>query len=226
MIIATGGAFVALVAPRIFAANHELPYAIVATAIVGVAVVTADAFARMARRAYRFYEINPLVVHFARSAFSYLQDAEGTVEIELGDARLSREHTSPERFDVLIVDAFTSDAIPIHLLMREAFCEYFRHRAPGGVVAFHVSNLHLDLAPIVKLGAGDATRVVRIVSPADASRAVSTAVWVLVAREPAPAVFAELGDATNEIDLDTRIRPWTGDYSSLWPVLRLRPPRA
>src|SRR6185295_4401098 len=88
---------------------------------------------------YRFYEINPQVVDIARTRFTHLTDAPGKVETVLGDARLTMEREQPQQYDVLVIDAFSSDAIPVHLITREALAVYLRHMKPDGVIAFHVT---------------------------------------------------------------------------------------
>ena len=98
---------------------------------------------------YRFYDINPLVIQLAHTEFSFLKDCAAKLEIALGDARLSLERETSEQFDVLAVDAFSGDSIPVHLLTEESFELYFRHLKPGGVLAVHVSNKFLDLEPVV-----------------------------------------------------------------------------
>ncbi|MBK6406875.1 MAG: fused MFS/spermidine synthase, partial [Holophagales bacterium] len=102
---------------------------------------------------FRFYEINPLVIDLARSEFTYLAQCKAEVSVVLGDARLSLEREPPQRFDILVVDAFSGDSIPVHLLTREAFALYQRHLAPGGVLAVHCSNRFLNLPPVVALAA-------------------------------------------------------------------------
>jgi SAM-dependent methyltransferase len=99
---------------------------------------------------YQFYEINPAVLQMAKTYFTYLRDCRGRCEVIMGDARLSLERQAPQHFNVLVLDAFSGDAIPTHLLTREAFEIYERHRAPGGVIAVHISNRYLDLAPVVR----------------------------------------------------------------------------
>src|SRR4030095_13144307 len=89
------------------------------------------------------------VVKLARQEFTFLSDSAAKVEIALGDARLTLERESPQQLDVLAVDAFSSDAIPVHLITREALGVYLRHLKPDGIVVFHVSNRFLDLAPVV-----------------------------------------------------------------------------
>jgi spermidine synthase len=97
----------------------------------------------------RFYEINPQVEQVAAAWFTYLTNCPATVEIATGDARLSLEHEPPQNFDLLVLDAFNSDAVPVHLLTREAFAVYRRHLRPGGVIAINISNHHLNLKPVV-----------------------------------------------------------------------------
>ena len=89
---------------------------------------------------YRIYEINPLVLEVARREFTYLLDCPAKVDVVLGDARLSLEREPSQQFDVLAVDAFSGDAIPVHLLTLETFRLYFRHLRPDGILAVHVSN--------------------------------------------------------------------------------------
>jgi type II secretory pathway pseudopilin PulG len=104
---------------------------------------------------YRFYDINPGVIDIAKRDFSYLTDSEATIELPLGDARLSLEREPAQNFDVLAIDAFSSDAIPVHLITKEAVQVYLRHMKPGGVIAFHVTNRYLDLVPVVEGIAND-----------------------------------------------------------------------
>jgi hypothetical protein len=125
--------------------------------VVGLGTGTLAAYANEGDL-FRFYEINPEVIALSRGAhpaFTYLQDCRGQVDVVPGDARLSLEGEAPQGFDVLVVDAFSSDAIPVHLLTREALLLYFRHlRPPDGVLVLHVSNRFLDLRPVVRGLAG------------------------------------------------------------------------
>ncbi|HEX7928378.1 MAG TPA: fused MFS/spermidine synthase, partial [bacterium] len=120
--------------------------------VIGLGAGTIAAYARKGDH-LTFYEINGLVEQLARKQFTYLSDAPGTVDVRLGDARLVLEREQPQGYDTFVVDAFSGDAIPIHLLTLEAFQLYFRHLKPDGVLAVHVSNKRLDLAPIVALAA-------------------------------------------------------------------------
>lgn len=116
--------------------------------IVGLGVGTLAALAREGDT-IRFYEINPAVVDVARNDFKYLADTPAEWEVVVGDARLQLEREPPQGFDFLVLDAFSSDAIPVHLLTLEAFEIYERHLAPRGVIAINVSNKHLDLSTVV-----------------------------------------------------------------------------
>jgi len=118
---------------------------------IGVAGLGAGSMAVFARAGdyLRFYEINPQVEQVAAAWFTYLTNCPATVEIATGDARLSLEHEPPQNFDLLVLDAFNSDAVPVHLLTREAFAVYRRHLRPGGVIAINISNHHLNLKPVV-----------------------------------------------------------------------------
>ncbi len=104
----------------------------------------------------RFYEINPLVERLARHWFTFLHDSTAQTDVVLGDARLSLAAEAPQHFNVIVVDAFSGDAIPVHLLTREALALYRRHLQPDGIIAFHVSNQYVDLEPVIAGIASDA----------------------------------------------------------------------
>ena len=119
---------------------------------IGLGVGTLAAYPRDGQY-LRFYEINPAMVHLANTNFSYLQDCRGQVEIAMGDARLSLEGEPPQNFDVIVLDAFSGDSVPTHLLTKEAFAVYLRHLVPGGVICAHITNTYLDLVPVVRAAA-------------------------------------------------------------------------
>src|SRR5512132_1740906 len=98
---------------------------------------------------YRFYDINPAVVNIAKRDFTYLSQSEASIETPLGDARLTLERDPPAALDILAIDAFSSDAIPVHLITAEALALYVQNVKPDGVIAFHVTNRFLDLVPVV-----------------------------------------------------------------------------
>src|SRR5262249_29585864 len=149
---------------------------------------------------YRFYEINPQVVAIARKQFFFLNESGARIETVLGDARLSLEREPPQNYDVLVVDAFSSDSIPVHLITREALAVYMRHMKPGGVVAFHVTNRFLRLAPVVKELADDqGLRTLLIIDDAEKSD-LSKTDWVLVSRDGALLARKELAGGSEKIE--------------------------
>ncbi len=120
--------------------------------VVGMGAATVAAYGELGHR-YRFYEINPEIVKIARKHFYFLSDLEqrdGTVEVALGDARRNLENDPPQHFDVLLLDAFSGDSVPVHLLTQEAFVVYLRHMKPDGIIAVHVSNRYLTLTPVIE----------------------------------------------------------------------------
>jgi SAM-dependent methyltransferase len=170
---------------------------------------------------FRFYEINPQVIAVANNWFTYLKQSPAQSEIVLGDARLSLESEPPQEFDVLAVDAFSGDAIPVHLLTKEAFAVYFRHLKPDGILAVHTSNTYLNLAPVVKMLAEDADYPTRLIaSDDDATMMVSTADWVLLTRNQEFLNKPETFAGSQTIEVPPRLRLWTDDYNNLYEILR------
>jgi spermidine synthase len=170
---------------------------------------------------YRFYDINPLVIGIARGQFRFVPDSKGKVEVMLGDARLSMEREAPQNYDFLAVDAFSSDSIPIHLLTREAIALYFRHLQPGGVLAVHVSNKHLDLAPVVEVAARSlGKRAMIIDNEDDDDNAVFAASWVVVTARESYFQFPLIKQAATAITGSKGLRMWTDDYSNLFQIVK------
>jgi len=189
--------------------------------VVGLGAGTVAAYGEAGDR-MRFYEINPAVEPIARNFFMYLGDSRAAVSVVEGDGRAMLSREAPQKFDVLVVDAFSGDAIPLHLLTREAMEVYRRQLAPGGVVAFHVSNSYLELAPEIALVADAEGMQAKVVeSFAVPAEGAYRATWVLVSADAGffrkPGVEA----AATTIPRRDGLRMWTDDYSSLWPVLRL-----
>jgi predicted O-methyltransferase YrrM len=188
--------------------------------VIGLGAGTLAAYGRPGDR-IRFYEINPAVEPIARNAFTYIRESGAQIDIVHGDARTSLAREQPQNFDVLAIDAFSGDAIPLHLLTREALALYRRHLAPGGILAFHISNQHVDLEPAIALLAQNAgLQAARVTSPADESRGEFTANWVLVSDNTA--FFTQLAqtDGVRPPVFKPGLRLWTDDYSSLLPLLR------
>jgi hypothetical protein len=170
---------------------------------------------------FRFYEINPLDVAVARTWFTFLEGCRDQ-EILLGDARLTLEVQPGQQFDMLAVDAFTSDAIPVHLLTREAFALYFRHLKPGGILAVHVSNRYLNLVPVVSRNAHDLGKTALDVDDEDEEEDYFTSSdWVLVASDPAVFHSDLFGSASVQAaKVPPNFRPWTDNYSNLFQILK------
>ena len=170
----------------------------------------------------RFYEINPLVEQIAHSQFTYLANCRSRLDIVLGDARRSLESEPPQQFDVLAVDAFSSDAIPVHLLTAEAFREYFRHLKPDGILAVHISNRYLNLEWVVRVGAaalGKRTILISYWKPKD-DEALSNSDWMLVSSDPAVFDAPQWKLAEPPPAEKPRLRVWTDDYSNLLSILK------
>src|SRR5437763_5873740 len=127
-----------------------------------------------------------MVIDLARSRFTFLSDCRGKVDVVLGDGRLSLENEPAEqRFDVLAVDAFSGDAIPVHLLTAECFDVYLQHLAPNGIISIHVSNQHLDLEPVIRKLAEHAHLAAALVDATPANTYEFHSRWMLLAREQA-----------------------------------------
>jgi SAM-dependent methyltransferase len=187
--------------------------------VVGLGTGTMAAWGR-AGDTIRFYEINPLVLKLARSEFSYLRDSPAKVDVVLGDARLSMEKEQTQQFDVLAIDAFSGDSIPIHLLTREAFRIYWKHLRPNGVLAIHTSNKYLDLSPPVELLAKETGREAHLIeSLKDEKTRTFASDWVLVGANEVKR-FPWMDDADSPIDDKPGLRPWTDDFSNLWQILQ------
>jgi hypothetical protein len=187
--------------------------------VIGLGTGTLAAYGR-AGDLYRFYDINPEVVAVARREFTFLSDSGARIEVALGDARLNLEREKPNGFDVLAVDAFSSDSIPVHLITREALGLYLGHMKPDGIVAFHVSNRFLDLVPVVaRLAAEHGAHAVLVDEESDEDRTTST--WVLVSRDPGALKRAEIVDAgASDPEARDDWRTWTDDYSNLVQILK------
>jgi SAM-dependent methyltransferase len=187
--------------------------------VIGLGTGTISAYGR-AGDYYRFYEINPLVPRIARTEFHFVPDSKAHIDIAMGDARLSLEREQPENFDVLAVDAFSSDSIPVHLLTRQAMDLFFRHLKPDGILAVHISNRYLDLQPVVRGEAQATGKVTRLVdTDDDESQDVFGATWVLVV-SPSAGFDKAILDASREVERLRTVRLWTDDFSNLYQILK------
>ena len=188
--------------------------------VIGLGTGTLAAYGKPGD-SFRFYEINPQVVGIANTWFTFLKQSPAKSEIVLGDARLSLESEPSQQFDVLAVDAFSGDAIPVHLLTKEAFAVYFQHLKPEGILAVHTSNTYLNLAPVVKMLAEDTDYATRLIaSDEEAPRLISSADWVLVTRNQEFLNKPETFAGSQIIDVPSGLRLWTDDYNNLFEILR------
>jgi hypothetical protein len=188
--------------------------------VIGLGAGTLAAYGKLGD-SIRFYEINPQVIQIAKGWFTFLKQSPAKSEIILGDARLSLENEPSQQFDVLAVDAFSGDAIPVHLLTREAFALYFHHLKPDGILAVHTSNTYLNLAPVVKLLAEDANYSARLIaSDEDAAALISSADWVIVTRNQRFLDNPETSAGIESIAVPPHLRIWTDDYNNFFEILR------
>jgi SAM-dependent methyltransferase len=180
---------------------------------------------------FRFYEINRAVTNFARSRFTYLADCAAEVEVVMGDARLSLEREASQQFDLLVLDAFSSDAIPVHLLTREAFEIYLRHLRTNGVLVVHISNKYLDLQPVVRRAAEHFGLGLALISNSEeqsgedgeeSSYDFYHSDWVLLTRNRAFLKLPAIANAQTALSTNApAIKLWTDDRSDLFSILEL-----
>lgn len=187
--------------------------------VIGLGIGTLASYGRAGDH-LRFYEINPDVITLARRHFTCLKDCPGKVDIIEGDARLVLDHEVPQQFDVLVLDAFSGDAIPVHLLTKEAWQVYLKHLRPDGILACHISNLHFDLRPVLTGLAEEFHWSQRIViSSANPDLGTQTAFWCLMAAD-GNQIDKYLGTAASQEQSSIKSILWTDDRSNLFEVLR------
>lgn len=189
--------------------------------IIGLGAGTLAAYGKVGDH-FQFYEINPQVIELAKSHFTFLSDSKAEIGIATGDARLSLEReTVPPNYDVFLADAFSGDAIPVHLLTTEAFDLYLRHLKPSGILAVHISNDYLDLAPVVaQLASVHGLKARRIHSPKDDAHLYSQADWIVMTRDVGFFEKPEISNRAKSIEPRPGLRLWTDDYNNLLQVLR------
>lgn len=191
--------------------------------VIGLGTGTMAAFGR-AGDVFRFYEIDPQVVRLATSIFSYLRDSPARIEVVLGDARLALEREQPQHYDLLVLDAFSGDVIPAHLLTREAMTLYLRHLNPGGMLALHTSSKALRLVPVVGALARDFHLTGLVIDTGDDPTVYRRrATWILLSRDSRAFLASGPGGFSGKgIPPWTRpdIPAWTDDYSNIWRLMR------
>jgi predicted O-methyltransferase YrrM len=182
--------------------------------IVGLGVGTLAAYGRPGDE-FRFYEINPAVIEVASRYFRFMAESQAKTDVVAGDGRLALEREAPKSFDVIVLDAFSDDSIPVHLLTREAFELYFRRLRDGGVLAIHLTNRYLKLDSVVAALAENMRKQMAMVhSAADPERQTSAADWAVVA-DTREALQSLLGPA-GVMETGPKTRPWTDEYSNLF----------
>ena len=198
-------------------------------AFIGLGAGTLSCYAKPGQR-WTAFEIDPLVVRIARNdqLFSYISNCKPDLKIDLGDARL-RLKSHPHQFDAIAVDAFSSDAIPLHLMTTQAFDGYADALKPGGLLLVHVSNRFIDLEPVVAAiaDAGGWTVSVRRYNPVEPAMQPlgqwdTPSWWIALSREPARINMLTANGGWRPIHRRADLRVWTDDYASVLPVIRLR----
>lgn len=193
-------------------------------AVIGLGTGTMAAMAREGDR-ITYYEIDPDVVRIARTHFTYLDDSPAEIAVTLGDARIMMERElaggGGGTYDILAVDAFSSDAIPVHLLTREAFDVYLRMIRPDGLILMHISNQNVSLERVVRALAIDAGLEWRFFHrPADPAEGILASRWMVIAGSEVLTASPEIGEAWGGKQEKREPVLWTDDFSSLLPVLR------
>jgi hypothetical protein len=189
--------------------------------VVGLGTGTIAAYGTKGDQ-FRFYEINPAVNVLALRPFNYLRRCAGKWEVVPGDARLALEREPPQNFDLLALDAFSSDAIPVHLLTRQAFEIYLRHLSSTGVLAVHISNHFLDLEPVVlRLAQEFELKAAVIDHDADPLQWwIYSSTWVLLSRDGRFLELPSISTASRSISSPVRAPLWTDDFCSVFSILK------
>lgn len=170
---------------------------------------------------YRFYEINPQVIDLAKTEFTFLGSSKAKIETLLGDARLTLEGEAAQGYDVLAIDAFSSDSIPTHLMTYQAMGVYLKNMKADGVIAFHVTNRFLHLAPVVKRIAEEyGLHTVLVADDPDSKSDLATTDWVLVSRDKAVLENKRITESMEKIGEIPGLRLWTDSFNNLFKILK------
>lgn len=192
--------------------------------VVGLGTGTTAAFGEKGDYV-RIYEINSEVLRIATNRFSFIKDTRelgGQVDVIMGDARLSMEREKSQQFDILALDAFSSDAIPVHLLTKEAVAIYGKHLAPDGVLAIHISNRYLDLEPVVENVAKEFGYQRLSISDGEGEKDwwIYSSTWVLLSKnKDLMTLIASRSEAADKEPSKKKVPLWTDDYASLLPIM-------
>ncbi len=189
--------------------------------VVGLGVGTLATYGQTGDT-FRFYEINPQVIDLAYQPFTFLAKSKATVEVVSGDARLSLDREEPQQFDVLVLDAFSGDSIPVHLLTLEAMTIYMRHMKPDGIIALHVSNRYVNLAPVVdRLAAANGLHQLVVVQSDMNFLELAPSEWILLSADPRVLEDPILQEKAKAPESWPEFATWTDDYNNLFQLLRL-----
>jgi hypothetical protein len=209
--------------------NHPRPEGNLHVGLLGLGAGTLGVYGEPGD-AFRYYEINPMVVELAEGQggyYSFVPDSAAETMIVLGDARISLENElaagAAQDFDVLVLDTFSGDSIPVHLLTEESFALYLEHLKPTGVIAVHISNRYLDLQPVLWQLAeahGLHMGVIEVFPPEDASHYANVSLWALLTRDSSIFFLTEIAEHVDLLEsYTTDVRLWTDDYSNLFQIL-------
>jgi hypothetical protein len=173
----------------------------------------------------RIYEINPLMLGIARREFTYLKDTPAKVEVALGDARLvlESESTAPNQlFDILVMDAFSGDSVPVHLIAKEAFAIYFQHLKAAGILAVNISNTYLALDPVMERAADAFDKVALLYhwNPKEDDPMCFSCSWTLIMDRGTLAAHPELRKGAEVLRQKRPFRVWTDDFSNMFSILK------
>lgn len=195
--------------------------------VVGLGVGTLACY-RQADQAYEFFEIDPVVASYSRpgsqgGSFTFLARCAPDAPIRFGDARLVLADGPPARFDMLVIDAFSSDSIPVHLMTREAFAVYRRALAPGGVLLVHISNRYIGLKPVVAALARESGLRALLREDLEKRQGAgsSPSVWVAMSADPLALERLSAGSPSGawEVLPPTPDRAWSDDFASILPYM-------
>lgn len=188
-------------------------------AVIGLGAGTMAAFGKEGDH-YRFYEINPQMVWVAENEFSYLRDSKAAISHALGDARLSLEREDSHNFDVMVIDAFSSDSVPMHLMSAEAMEVFLKHLAPDGVIVFNVTNRYLNLTPPIQRIAREYGLISIYISDEPTDRIHYDSEFVLVSRDPAVMSNPRIASGATMVEDIPNLGVWTDNYNNLFRILR------
>jgi SAM-dependent methyltransferase len=191
-------------------------------AVIGLGTGTLAVFAERGQKV-TYYEIDPAVLRIARDPrwFTFLQDSRASVDVVMGDARLRLVEAPDKLYDMLVLDAFSSDAIPVHLITREAIQLYLQKLQSDGVLVFHISNRYLDLEPVVRAEARDLALVARVQhDSANLKPGEQSSIWVVMARRESDLGPLATDHRWQELVEQPGVASWSDDFSNLVSVMR------